>query len=249
MTRWKLKLILFLSLASTLPMAFSSLEQAQSAIFLSQAPPTPPPTPPPPSGNRRSGGGGLGVSNQSCRATPHPLTALVPESSQGMTISDRPTFWFYVPYTAKEVSSGEFSLLSRDGRRYIYKATFDLPQTPGIVSIILPSSLNNALQVDEYYHWYLGLNCTQSTITRPDLVIDGWINRVSVLPEFSVDAEQGNEFSYDALTDAANQYLATPQNQQIKLSWTNLLSALGLRELAEEPLTGKLQLTSEPIAN
>ena len=84
------------------------------------------------------------------------LTSLVGSNNLDLTISDRPTFWVYVPYTQQEAPSGEFSL--QDGENDVYRTRFQLPATPGIVSISLPAT-QKPLEVGKTYRWYFEMNC------------------------------------------------------------------------------------------
>ncbi|MHC5826831.1 MAG: DUF928 domain-containing protein, partial [Nostoc sp.] len=98
-----------------------------------------------PVSGRRAGMG----SRDSCSAVGTPLTALVPfQESQkvagqtnksiigiveGLTTSERPTFWFYIPYT-KDLSnsSAEFSLQD-SAENDIYRSAIALPSEPSVI--------------------------------------------------------------------------------------------------------------------
>jgi Domain of Unknown Function (DUF928) len=225
--------LIFTSLSS-----YSGLAQIHPRMRVSQTLPTPPDTPPPP--NHRTPAGGLDPKDRSCKDTIQPLTALIPEREAGKTTSDRPTFWFYVPYTAEEIRIGKFLLLDRDEKSYISQTAFTLPQTPGIISISLPPGY--PLEDNSFYHWYLELYCQPNTSDRPDLEVDGWIERVPKTSDLQhpIDPEIPNLW-YDVLTDLGNQRLAFPEDENLKDAWTNLLQSVGLEALDREPLAGAVQ--------
>lgn len=51
-------------------------------------------------------------SRSGCPVLDKHLVALVPATNIGLTIAERPTFWFYVPYQASVKSFGKFQLLN-----------------------------------------------------------------------------------------------------------------------------------------
>jgi len=238
--QWQLALAMTLGLTNLT--TFPPLERTQSISLVSQKPPDPPSTPPP-SGNRKPGGG-LGESEVSCPSTNKPLTALMPVNSQGQTISEHPTFWFYIPYDPEDISTAEFSLLTQDEKTRIYRVSFQLPATPGIIGIRLPSSLPSPLEAGKFYHWYLKLNCTADTSSQSEPIVDGWVQRVTINPN-SANSTIPPDIWYDTLTDLANRRLADPENEILKNDWANLLKSVGLEELSSESLVGIVSL-SEP---
>jgi Domain of Unknown Function (DUF928) len=168
------------------------------------------------------------------------LTALVPAYQTtdsdlvwGLTTSERPTFWFYVPYTLTPQYAIEF-VLKDDRGNYVYKIKFPGKGTPpGIVSISLPPTVS--LLRDRDYAWYFLLYCGARS---PDNYINGFIRRVeppnldrqlrSTTPRERaiLYAEQG--IWYEALSELAK--------SRRDRDWTSLLRSVGLERFAEEPL-------------
>lgn len=221
--RLQLLLVLILAICSAWAIANSAISAT-------------PQTPPPP---RTRPGGGLDTSNSFCKQTNQPLTALIPPLTPGSTTSDRPTLWFYIPYAAEDIKKGEFVLLSQDEKNLIYETDFQLPKTPGIVSISLPSSPEYALIEGKSYRWYLRIYCKNSTRTRADLVVDGWINRVAVTAETERSIKAAApDIWYDSLTRLGNLLLASPQDEKLRNEWQKLLDFIGEKELAKQPLAG-----------
>jgi hypothetical protein len=92
------------------------------------------------------------------------LTAVLPASNQGLTVSGHPTLLLYVPPT----SAGEAQFVLQDdsgpeGVREIYETTFALPKdltaTGGLVTIKIPESLPE-LEVGKTYTYYATLICS-----------------------------------------------------------------------------------------
>jgi Domain of Unknown Function (DUF928) len=176
------------------------------------------------------------------------LTALVPayqspnsELVWGLTTSDRPTFWFYVPYQLTSKHSIEF-VLKDDRDNYLYKIKSSGKGTlPGIVNLRLPSTVS--LESDRNYAWYFLIYCQSPT---PASYINGLIRRVqrpnlknqlkSATPQERaiLYAEQG--IWYDALTELAQLRRTHTENDKFNRDWTSLLQSVGLKRFAEKPL-------------
>jgi Domain of Unknown Function (DUF928) len=112
-----------------------------------------------------------------CPAIEKPLTALVPKTNIGLTIFERPTFWFYIPYQPTDTNPVEF-LLINDKNNPVYKATFQLTSTPGIISVNLPQNIP-ALEIGKKYNWVLSYMCDPANRLK-DTFVKGYIERVSI---------------------------------------------------------------------
>lgn len=199
-----------------------------------------------PSGNRATGSRG------DCPTTEIPLTRLVGSKSLELTVSDRPTFWFYVPYTAKEASYGEFFLQDREGND-LYHARVKLSKSPGVVGFTLPHRVA-PLRSEQQYSWYLTISCPQkqrapSQFPSPAF-ITGQVQRIKLTSELKnrlataktpldkVNLYAQNGIWYDTLTELANLYLTQPQLASI---WADLLKDVGLEKLIQEPVLGRVK--------
>ena len=199
----------------------------------------PPPSNPMPAGGTRTPGGGLGDPSL-CPTKPIDLTAITPATVQGQTLLGHPTFWFYVPYSADDVATGEFSILTADELTRVYKTAFKLPEQPGFISITLPADEVPALQEGVYYHWYLELACGSDGSVATDPNIDGWVQRLPATPELEAAvADLSPDVWYDSLDSLAQQLKSEADVQQ---EWANLLNSVGLGNLVQEPLVGPVML-------
>ncbi len=191
----------------------------------------------PPPDNKRRPGGGLNPSTSPCQVNTNQNIALVPiKSTESLTTSTHPTFLFYIPLAAENIHIGRFSILTRDGKRRIYRTEFKLPKTPGIVSISLPSTPENALAEGEYYQWHLDLYCQPNTDDAPDFDINGWIKRVTPGTD--------TEIWFDSLNRLAQLRRTSPEDEKIKNDWMNLLKSVELQELAEQPIVGEVEIVN-----
>lgn len=199
---------------------------------------------------RRSGGG----SRSPCPAIEPSLTALMPATNLGKTVAERPTFWFYVPYSSQQAPAGEFVLQGKGGND-LYRTRLTLPQTPGFVSFSTPPTAA-PLEVNQSYRWYFKLYCQSQPASAP-VFVDGWVQRVELTPELesqlrSAKAQDyaiyaANGIWYDALAHLAELRLSNPANTRLEQEWAKLLGArgIGLAQLRREPIAGSARSTSE----
>lgn len=234
-----------------------NLKQAQALPEYSQTEKTlifnaPPPPPDIGEPGRRSHAGSRGCEEDNKRHSQFDeekrLTALVPvykgsnsELVWGLTTSNSPTFWFYVPYQLTPKYSIEF-VLKDDRDNYIYKSKSPGKGTPsGIVSLRLPPTVS--LKTDKNYSWYFLIYCQSPT---PASYVNGLIRRVerpnlnerlkSVTPQERaiLYAEQG--IWYEALTELAQLHRTSAENDKLDRDWISLLRSVGLERLASETL-------------
>jgi hypothetical protein len=209
-----------------------------------------------------------------------PLTALVPFKKQdlatkqkdksgeidvpmnvwGLTTSERPSFWFYVPYT-KDVAnlSAEFVLLEHTGKdvygKKVYRNAIALPLKPGIISVSLPSTVA-PLQVDKTYRWYFNIYCRPSQTGNSSVMggeadllnVEGDIHRVNPNPEvaqqLAVTSDPRVKIAiyaaagiwYDSLTLLAQLRLVNPNDVDLATDWQTLLESIKLSQISDVPL-------------
>ncbi|HEY9659742.1 MAG TPA: DUF928 domain-containing protein, partial [Allocoleopsis sp.] len=205
-------------------------------------------------GDRTGGGSRDGIT---CSAFEHissedHLTALVPEQTDAnqisqvwaLTTASSPVFWFYVPYLPSDIDQVQFELWDEtlpNPRTYhqIYQGSVTIDNTPGIIHLPLPQSVQ--LEPDRYYHWYLSvsLDCHPQDET---VVVNGWIQRVTetmtastVLREQAI-ASAENGIWQDALTILAQLRSQNPDDEGLMADWQALLAAVGLEDLDAYPL-------------
>ncbi|MGQ4647639.1 DUF928 domain-containing protein [Lyngbya aestuarii] len=178
------------------------------------------------------------------------LTALIPETQFGLTVSEYPTFFVYVPQTSGQV--GVFTLLDED-KNIVYETTLKLPETDGIVSFGLPATESLApLAIGKLYRWYFGIIYDAEDRSR-DLLVQGWVQRIEPKPSLINELEIAAPQSYPALyADAGiwHEAIATlaqlrrsqPDNLMWINQWQELLKSepVKLDEIAEKTLLESL---------
>lgn len=217
--------------------------------------------PKPPSGLTRISGRRRGMgSRNNCPAVATPLTALAPfeghiASKQtnksgigaigGLTTSERPNFWFYIPYTTQNLPnlSAEFSLQDSNGTD-IHRIKPDLPANPGIISISLPNTVS--LETGENYRWYLKVRCSPQTASLP-VYVEGYIYRINLDPRITQQLNAASDRQQKSTIyakegiwfDALNMLSQTPQSSQntsVKEDWQSLLQSVNLDNISTAPL-------------
>ncbi|MGM3305138.1 DUF928 domain-containing protein [Anabaena sp. WFMT] len=237
---------------------------------------------------RSRGGGGRGEClNLAFTGTDKQLTALVPaidlsgSSSQSenqktsekselaskrfsvktYTYDEKPTLWFYIPYTYDPKLQLEYvklTLLKEDKTPVTKKPIyFQLPKQPGIAQVQLPISL----EPNKPYQWFFSVVCDENKPSR-NPGVTGWIERrllppdnFIVKPSDAILSRRKYYFYYaqselwsDAFTQLARAYQLTKQQNQglyssnfiteareIQNDWLNYFKILPLNEDEAEP--------------
>ncbi|MDE5085466.1 MAG: DUF928 domain-containing protein, partial [Trichodesmium sp. St18_bin1] len=176
-----------------------------------------------------------GSKHPDCPKVDSPMTALLPEDKR-LTVSNSPTFWFYIPYNFQDVKTGQFVLQDEEGERDIYRTTVNFSDTPGIVSIPLPDNLPENLEIERPYLWLFLVFCNPED-TDANVVLEGYVQRVNGNSNFQIYSDYANQgIWHDALTDLAERLRREPQEPELKEDWKKFLKAFDLENLAEEPI-------------
>ena len=179
------------------------------------------------------------------------LSQLVGNMGLDKTVSDRPSFWVYIPYTQADVSGGKFLLQTGDTQ--VHQQDIQLPATPGIVEISLPET-TAPLTVGQSYRWYFEVTCPQANPTEAaaPATVTGVVERIvpsgalaselataqSELEQVSAYAENG--VWYDTLTALAQMRQNAPENAELNAIWQEMLRdpSVGLDNWADAPIVG-----------
>lgn len=166
------------------------------------------------------------------------VTPIVPEGNYGLTLTERPHFWLYLPRTsAKQI----ILTIREEGLNPHWQQSVDLTGEAGIVGIPLADDAP-ILEVGKNYQWAAILVCNE----RPhpnDPVVTSWIkrieNRVESISQTELDkaadyARQG--IWYDALNILVAEQSAIDNWQNI---WFEYLQSGGLEAIADEPIINK----------
>ncbi len=227
-----------LLIAVTLLISFPSLGRPSTKLIIAERPKPPqrgtPRGDPTPAATRPE---------TSCPETPQPLTALLANNGSDFTLSEYPTFWFYIPYAPQRIDYMEFLLRDAQEDRIVYHKAVKLTDKPGIIQIPIPAEPQYALKVNKNYRWHFNLNLD---CAEPYLVVQGWIRRVPMTSQLENQLEalkprkylayQEGGIWYDAIANLAQLHFANPDNQELSSAWAQLLEFLDLDGVSEEPL-------------
>jgi Domain of Unknown Function (DUF928) len=171
------------------------------------------------------------------------LKLLVPtQSSYGLTSSDRPTFFAYVPATSARKLF--FSLKNESGVVH-YQTNIPITGNGEVVSFTLPET-TSALEMGREYEWGIALLCSGKL--RPDSPFaSGWVQKVALPASLTSQLSTASPLDraallgtsgiwYDALATLAQLRQEQPADSGLALNWQELLKSAGLEAIAAEPL-------------
>ncbi|MEG4024361.1 DUF928 domain-containing protein [Microcoleus sp. S13C4] len=179
------------------------------------------------------------------------LTALVPKNKIGRTVSDYPTFLFYLPQT--EAQSAEFILQDPSGKP-IYKQDVTISNLSGVIGVSIPANQNvPPLEVGQSYRWNFTVIC-DSQDRSSDQIESGTVRRVEISADIRRQLDQAdprqktviyaeNGIWQDALSTLAAARRAQPNDTALKADWESLLDSVTLGKIAKEPI---VQTKPEP---
>jgi hypothetical protein len=168
--------------------------------------------------------------------------AILPETNLGLTASNSPVIFVYVPENKAVLA--ELTLGDQD-QKEIYRTSLPVSQQEGILMLKLPEEVN--LSVEKQYNWRFSLVSNHNDLKR--LSTGGWLEKVAqnknitdaqskeieTWKGINLLAEEG--LWYDTLEQLALLHLENPEDEQIKLEWTELLKSVGLEQrVAESPI-------------
>lgn len=167
------------------------------------------------------------------------LQALVPTDNYGLTFSERPTFWVYIPNTsAKQI------VLSIKEEGIKHHSQIFLPNTgvSGIIGLKLGES-SQPLEIGKNYQWAVVMVCGDKPNPN-DPVITAWVKRVAQSQQLDSSLnllEQAILYGkkgmwYDLLTTLAQARQLQPEDSKLIISWAELLSSVELKAIATKPL-------------
>ena len=160
-------------------------------------------------------------------------------------------FFFSVPETTE---THLLELVVRNHQdELVYDTLIETTERPGIIALQLPENFpQESLKTQENYHWYLSLICNQHNRAH-DLVVSGWLRRIDIesnirqqlqnsAPLAQAHFYQQQGLWHDALSAVVQGQKLANHGREAQAKWTELLTALGLGELANQPLIEELRL-------
>jgi hypothetical protein len=182
---------------------------------------------------------------RSCENFPQAIfTALVPENKIGRTVSDYPTFFFYLPQTDAELAE---LILEDESGNQIYQQDLTIKNLSGVIGVSIPANTNvPPLEVGKDYTWKFTVVCDAQDRSS-DQLESGVVRRVELSPDILSELEKAdprqktviyaqNGIWQDALGTLAAARRANPNDTDLAADWESLLDSVTLREIAKQPI-------------
>ncbi len=192
---------------------------------------------PPPDRGAPAGtaGGGSRSVGQNCLQDPQSLEsfiALSPQNFVGLTASEQPELWVYVPPTVAKTL--EFSLFD-DQQNGVYQANIAVPHA-GLVKLPLPETVK--LEPQKFYYWTAALAC-DTTHRTDDWVVGSWVKYQPIDPSLQQALARSNPlqkvdlyiqagFWYEALHQLTELQKVQPSSPDLEAQWVILMQSAGL---------------------
>lgn len=231
------------AIAATVPSSLTPMRAQSQPLLLSQNVNFKPPDVTAPAGRQ----GGTHRGNKLCPAGLS-ITPLVPPTNIGLTLTDSPTIFVYIPNTSPEI---EFTLLNEKEDKVVYEKTFKLDKS-GIVGVSIPATVDNnkSLEVGKRYVWSFSMVCDPEDRSA-DLVVKGFVQRIEPQatlksdladpdPMTRLNVYAQNGIWYETLATLAQMRRQTPGDARLTAKWTQLLQSQGLESVAAQPLVAPL---------
>jgi hypothetical protein len=167
----------------------------------------------------------------------------MPSSNAGLTVSDRPSFFVYIPKSPAKAA--EF-ILEDDTGKQLVRRIIPLTATPTVLRVDVPAT-TPALIVDRDYFWAFSMICKdQGDLVDP--LVSGRVRRVQTNQELqaklaaaSTPLEKVSVYAtagiwYEAVGDLAKLRQQSPNDKALQESWQRLLKSVELEPLALTPL-------------
>jgi hypothetical protein len=180
---------------------------------------------------------------QTCGTLP-----LLPENGLGLTTDEQFSLYAYFA-KGSTVNKVMINVTSADQSEY-YETSVNLPvdkfaEKGGVIKVE-PTETLPTLKTDEEYSWSIVLMCDGQIDPRPDSpVLTGAVKRVApILTAQSGDIslmEQAKMYGdagvwHNLLSTLALMRIETPENEQAKEHWTEVLASVGLDNIADADL-------------
>jgi hypothetical protein len=169
------------------------------------------------------------------------LTALLPTTKNGLTVSSHPTIFVYLPPLGTEKVF--FSMQDEDGNSFYY-TNLKVPSQGGIIMVKIPSEMPS-LSIDKNYLWYFAPIEAGGRLLPNNYAVVGWIKRIAtnlneddfVSNPITLATEYGKlGVWYDTLRVLAEAKQADPNNDIFRSEWHDLLEQIKLEKLSSQPL-------------
>ncbi|WP_071188918.1 DUF928 domain-containing protein [Trichormus sp. NMC-1] len=166
------------------------------------------------------------------------LTALTPENNVLTTVAPNPTVYVQVPKAINK--NAEFRVIDKETETVVYEKIFPIVNTPGIVKISMPNTVN--LAAGKTYQWQFLVICNPLD-READKALEGWIQRTSLSKKQTAriqqlkanSVEQAKLYAKYGIWHETLKILdqLRDRNPQAQAEWIELLNSVKLEKLVE----------------
>ncbi|MEB3293399.1 MAG: DUF928 domain-containing protein [Synechococcales bacterium] len=153
------------------------------------------------------------------------------------TLSDRPTFFIYMPNGA--ATRAKMTVQNEARTQQLDSVSLNLGGKSGVIGIPM-SATAKPLQVGQKYLWQMTVYCDIAG-KMPSVTVSGWVERVAA-PALSGNLQERAAFLaeqgiwQDAVLALAQLRQQQPQNSAIAADWQDLMTSAGLPALSQAPI-------------
>lgn len=171
------------------------------------------------------------------------LTVLTPQDNTNTFVGDEVQLLFYVP----EVTDKMAEIYVEDPETFdiVYEASFELPDTPGLISVRFPAvnqTTGEPLQPGTEYAWEFAVICNP-TDRASDLAVSGLIEPVELSEDAVLELETTSQPLQEVAVYAGEGVWQETLIRMVNMrctnesDWTELLTSVGLEDIVEQSLT------------
>jgi hypothetical protein len=163
------------------------------------------------------------------------------ETLIALTISEQPTFWFYIPEQPYANVTAELVLLD-ELQHAIAIQSVSVEDASGIIGV----PLNQTLEVDVVHRWVFSVESRDGNLSERAFV-EGVVQRIdpdealqAAIAAATSDQDRVRIYAnhgiwHDALTLLIELHQAAPSDTVISRDWDNFLNSVGLGAIAQAP--------------
>ncbi|MDW8200266.1 MAG: DUF928 domain-containing protein [Cyanobacteriota bacterium SKYGB_h_bin112] len=179
------------------------------------------------------------------------VLALTPPTNEGYTLSEHPSFFFYLPRNNARLV--QFALTDEDDKE-VFKTSYEVAGEAGIINIRMPNnSAVKPLKAGKLYKWKFDLICDPSDPTatirrygwierKDDAALRAKIARATPDQRPQLYAEAGIWF--DTLESLYQLRRERPNDRELQADWARVLDAANLGVIAKDPLSTCCQVNA-----
>lgn len=170
------------------------------------------------------------------------LTALIPKNKVGLTVSEYPTFFVYVPHNSPQKLK---FVIQDENEDIVYEKSFTTTGKPGIVSIALPATPEYRLQVEKMYNYSFEV-VVDPNDSSANPTVEAWVKRVEPNQTFvsnlvkSTEPDRAGIYAkngiwHETIASAIKLRCANPNDKEVMANWVKLMDSVDLKAISTAP--------------